>query len=137
MLVVYEFLIVRLLAVLLAFLGFDAPKPGAPPSSPGAAAALAPELDGLGNLSMAVSTRVPKAQRFFDQGLRLLYAFNHQEARRAFLEAARLDPGLAMAYWGQAMALSPNLNAPLTPENARIASEAIGRAAHESSRADA
>ena len=66
---------------------------------------------------------------FFDQGLRLLYAFNHQEARRAFREAARLDPALAMAYWGQAMALAPNLNAPMTPEKRpRGASTAIQQA---------
>src|SRR5262245_1727725 len=93
-----------------------------------AAAPLAPELEGLGNLSMPVSTANPRAQRFFDQGLRLLYAFNHQEALRAFREAARLDAGLGMAYWGQAMAVSPNLNAPLTPENRRIAVKAIKQA---------
>jgi hypothetical protein len=79
-------------------------------------AALAPRLDGLGTLSMPVTTSVPEAQRFFDQGVRLVYAFNHQEALRAFQEAARLDPRLAMAHWGQAMALAPNLNAPLTRE---------------------
>src|SRR5262245_41022224 len=106
-----------------------------------AAAPLAPELGGLGNLSMPVSTANPRAQRFFDQGLRLLYAFNHQEALRAFREAARLDAGLGMAYWGQAMAVSPNLNAPLTPENRRIAVAAIKQArlasSQSSSRADA
>src|SRR5262247_486222 len=94
-----------------------------------AATPLAPELEGLGNLSMPVSTSNPRAQRFFDQGLRLLYAFNHQEALRAFREAARLDSDLGMAYWGQAMAVSPNLNAPLTPENRRIAVKAKAGAA--------
>ena len=64
---------------------------------------------------------MPKAQAFFDQGLRLLYAFNHQESRRAFQQAARLDPSLAMAHWGEAMTLAPNLNAPMTTENARLA----------------
>ena len=68
---------------------------------------IAPELTGLGTLHMPVTTSVPQAQRFFDQGLRLLYAFNHAEAIRAFREAARLDPGLAMAYWGWAIALGP------------------------------
>ena len=91
-------------------------------------AALAPELTGLGTLHFAVTTSVPRAQRFFDQGLRLLYGFNHPESLRAFREAARLDPELAMAYWGQAMAVGPNLNAPLTPENGRLAHEAITRA---------
>jgi tetratricopeptide (TPR) repeat protein len=99
---------------------------------------LAPELAGLGTLHVPVTTSVPRAQRFFDQGMRLLYAFNHTEAIRAFREAARLDPGLAMAYWGQALALGPNLNAPMTPENGRLAYAAVQQAmetrAHSSSR---
>jgi tetratricopeptide (TPR) repeat protein len=89
---------------------------------------IAPELAGLGTLHMPVTTSVPQAQRFFDQGLRLLYAFNHSEAIRAFREAARLDPGLAMAYWGQALGLGPNLNAPMTEENGRQAYAAIQQA---------
>jgi tetratricopeptide (TPR) repeat protein len=89
---------------------------------------LAPELEGLGSLHFAVSTANPRAQRFFDQGLRLMYAFNHTEALRAFREAARLDPDLAMAYWGQAMVLGPNLNQPMPHENVAPAVEAIGRA---------
>jgi tetratricopeptide (TPR) repeat protein len=89
---------------------------------------MAPELTGLGTIHMPVTTSVPQAQRFFDQGLRLLYAFNHSEAIRAFREAARLDPGLAMAYWGQALGLGPNLNAPMTEENGRQAYAAIQQA---------
>jgi hypothetical protein len=89
---------------------------------------LAPELTGLGTIHVEVTTALPNAQQFFDQGLRLLYAFNHQESLRAFREAARLDPRLAMAYWGQAMALGPNLNAPMTADNGRLAHEAIARA---------
>ena len=92
---------------------------------PRSAEALAPELSGLGTIHMPVTTAVPKAQRFFDQGIRLLYAFNHQEARRAFQEAARLDPQLAMAQWGVALTLAPNLNAPMSPESARAAYAAI------------
>ncbi len=65
---------------------------------------------GFGNLSYAISTRNVQAQRYFDQGLRLIYAFNHVEALRSFQEAARLDPTSAMTYWGQALALGPNLN---------------------------
>jgi hypothetical protein len=87
--------------------------------------ALAPELSGLGTLHVPVSTATPRAQRFFDQGMRLLYAFNHAESIRAFREAARLDPSLAMAYWGQALALGPNLNAPMTADNGRAAYAAI------------
>jgi tetratricopeptide (TPR) repeat protein len=81
-----------------------------------ATAPVAPALDGLGDLHHAVSTANPKSQAFFDQGLRLTYAFNHSEAVRAFKEAARLDPGNAMAYWGWAYALGPNLNLPMMPE---------------------
>src|SRR5688572_27317475 len=66
---------------------------------------LAPELNGLGTLHFPVTTSDPAAQRFIDQGVKLLYAFNHTESLRAFREAARRDKGLAMAYWGQAMAL--------------------------------
>jgi tetratricopeptide (TPR) repeat protein len=91
-------------------------------------APLAPELSGLGTLHVPVTTPVPRAQRFFNQGMRLLYAFNHTEAIRAFREAARLDPGLAMAYWGQALALGPNLNAPMTQDNGRLAYAAIQQA---------
>src|SRR5688572_10821002 len=100
------------------------PVAGAPAPSP-STDALAPELSGLGTLHVPISTATPRAQRFFDQGMRLLYAFNHAESIRAFREAARLDPSLAMAYWGQALALGPNLNAPMTPENGRAADIAI------------
>jgi tetratricopeptide (TPR) repeat protein len=99
-----------------------------------AAAALAPELHGLGSLEYRVTTADVRAQGFFNQGLRLLYAFNHTEALRAFGEAARLDPNMAMAYWGQAMALGPNLNAPMSAANGRRAFEAIRRAAALSAR---
>ena len=87
--------------------------------------AIAPVLQGLGTHEWAVTTSVPRAGQFFNQGLRLLYAFNHAESLRAFREAARLDPNLAMAFWGQAMALAPNLNAPLTADNARQAYAAV------------
>ena len=93
-----------------------------------ATAPLAPELSGLGNLQMAVTTSVPKAQAFFDQGLRLAYAFNHPEARRAFQEAARLDPELAMAYWGEAYTLGPTLNSPMKDESGQLAQQAIHKA---------
>jgi tetratricopeptide (TPR) repeat protein len=110
------------------------PLAGAPAPSSRDAAALAPELSGLGTLHVPVSTTTPQAQTFFDQGMRLLYAFNHAEAIRAFREAARLDPSLAMAYWGQALALGPNLNAPLTTENGRAAYVAIQAARAAASR---
>lgn len=78
---------------------------------PGPNGEIAPRLQNLGNHTFPVSTANPQAQRFIDQGVNLAYAFNHAEARRAFREAARLDPGLAMAYWGQALVLGPNINA--------------------------
>jgi pimeloyl-ACP methyl ester carboxylesterase/Flp pilus assembly protein TadD len=89
---------------------------------------LAPELSGLGTWHVPVTTSIPRAQRFFDQGMRLLYAFNHAEAIRAFREATRLDPQLAMAYWGEALALGPNLNAPMTKESGRQAYTAVRKA---------
>ena len=92
---------------------------------------VAPLLQGLGSHEWTVSTEVPRAQQFFNQGLRLLYAFNHEEARRAFREAARLDPKLAMADWGEAMALAPNLNAPMSADNGRLAFQAIQAAARK------
>ncbi len=79
---------------------------------------LAPKLEGLGNLEFKVSTENEEAQFFFNQGIRLVYAFNHAEALRAFQEAARLDPELAMAYWGQALSLGPNINDPF-PDSTR------------------
>ena len=100
-------------------------------------APLAPALTGLGTLHMPVTTNNAGAQAFFDQGIRLLYAFNHEEARRAFGEAARLDPDLAMAHWGVALALSPNLNAPMKPEHGREAFAAVQIARGLASRAGA
>jgi tetratricopeptide (TPR) repeat protein len=67
-------------------------------------------LAGMGKHHHPVSTRNPDAQRFFDQGLTLIYAFNHAEAIRSFRRAAELDPELAMAHWGIALALGPNYN---------------------------
>jgi tetratricopeptide (TPR) repeat protein len=73
-------------------------------------------LEGLGDHHHPVTTKSERAQAFFDQGLKLTYGFNHQEALRAFKEAARLDPECAMAYWGWALVLGPNLNLPMQAE---------------------
>ena len=72
---------------------------------------IAPRLQNLGPHTFPVSTTNKDAQLFINQGVNLAYAFNHAEARRAFREAARLDPTLAMAYWGEALVLGPNINA--------------------------
>jgi tetratricopeptide (TPR) repeat protein len=93
-----------------------------------AAAPIAPLLEGLGTHHHPVTTGSERAQLFFDQGLKLEYAFNHQEALRAFKEAARLDPECAMAYWGWALVLGPNLNLPMKPDVAPQAYKAIRRA---------
>jgi tetratricopeptide (TPR) repeat protein len=74
---------------------------------------IAPMLTGLGDYHFVVTTKVPRSQMFFDQGYRLTLGFNHSEALRAFKEAARLDPDNAMAYWGWALVLGPNLNLPM------------------------
>jgi tetratricopeptide (TPR) repeat protein len=87
--------------------------------------ALAPRLQNLGTHVFPVSTRNAAAQRFINQGLNLAYAFNHAEARRAFREAARLDPALAMAHWGQALVLGPNINAAMEPNEEPAAYEHV------------
>ena len=90
---------------------------------------IAPLLEGLGDYRLLdVTTTSERAKRFFEQGLRLAYAFNHMEALRAFKEAARLDPDCAMAYWGWALVLGPNLNLPMRPDVVGQAYEAIQRA---------
>ena len=85
-------------------------------------------VTGLGDLHHPVSTHNPQAQQFFDQGLRFIYAFNHDEAARSFQHAAELDPTLAMAYWGVAEAVGPNYNDPADPDRYKRAHEAVQRA---------
>jgi tetratricopeptide (TPR) repeat protein len=82
-------------------------------SAEGAAAdpAAPPLWDGLGTLSYSITTKNEMAQRYFDQGLRLAYAFNHPEAQRAFKKAQELDPNCAMCFWGEAFVLGANINA--------------------------
>lgn len=87
-----------------------------------------PLFENLGSLHHPISTTSEQAQRYFDQGLRLTYAFNHEEAIHAFEEAARLDPAAAMAYWGIALALGPNINTPMNKQAERRASEAVQKA---------
>jgi tetratricopeptide (TPR) repeat protein len=85
-------------------------------------------MTGLSNLHHPVSTRNAEAQQFFDQGLRLIYAFNHDEAARSFQRAAELDPTLAIAYWGIAEAVGPNYNDPASDERFQQAHDAIQKA---------
>ncbi|MEO8126171.1 MAG: hypothetical protein ABI822_03710, partial [Bryobacteraceae bacterium] len=90
---------------------------------------LAPRLKNIGHLHAQVTTKSQDAQAYFDQGLTLVYAFHHAEALRSFKEAARLDPDCAMAYWGQALALAPNINDPaIGPDREEQGSAAIAEA---------
>jgi tetratricopeptide (TPR) repeat protein len=89
-----------------------------------------PIFDGLGNLHHPVTTKTNStlAQRFFDQGLTFVYAFNHDEAAGSFEEAAHLDPDMAMAYWGIALSLGPNINLPEDTDRGQAAYAAIVKA---------
>jgi tetratricopeptide (TPR) repeat protein len=120
-----------LLSLALASAVFAESAPSSQPSSqPSSAPESAPEplFDGLGNLHHPVTTNSPLAQRFFDQGLTFVYAFNHDEAAGSFKEGARRDPGMAMAYWGIALALGPNINQPEDTDRGKLAYEAIRKA---------
>lgn len=101
----------------------------APESRKAAAVTPPPLFDNFGELHRDIRSKVPAAQRYFDQGLRLAFGFNHEAAGRAFAEAARLDPDCAMCLWGQALVLGPNINMPMPPEAAapaaRLAAEAL------------
>ncbi|HEY7403265.1 MAG TPA: hypothetical protein VIB39_07075 [Candidatus Angelobacter sp.] len=85
-------------------------------------------MSGYSDLHHPVTTTNPEAQKFFDQGLRLIYAFNHEEAARSFQQAAKLDPRMAMAYWGIAEAVGPNYNDPADPDRYKQAHSAIQKA---------
>ena len=89
-----------------------------------------PIFDGLGSLHHPVTTKTNStlAQHFFDQGLTLVYAFNHDEAADSFRQAAQLDPNLAMAYWGIALSLGPNINQPEDLDRGKMAYAAITKA---------
>ncbi|MDQ3487273.1 MAG: hypothetical protein M3468_06005, partial [Acidobacteriota bacterium] len=95
------------------------PKPGQP---------MAPRLQNLGVHTFPVATTNRKAQAFISQGVNLAYAFNHAEAARSFAEAVRLQPDLAMAYWGHALVLGPNINAPMALEDEPKAFELVRQA---------
>lgn len=111
-------------------------------ASSGASAAdgerTAPLFENMGSHHHAITTKSEEAQKFFDQGLILVYGFNHAEAVRSFKEAARLDPECAMCFWGWGLALGPNINKPMdegdVPEAHEAAMKALdlARAGHAS-----
>ncbi|MDX1577134.1 MAG: tetratricopeptide repeat protein [Gemmatimonadota bacterium] len=118
--------LVSALAIGLSLAG--APSAGgqeAPPRGDGV-----PLYDDLGDHHYGITTDVPDAQRYFDQGLRLYYAFNHQEAIRSFREAQRLDPDCAMCWWGEGLSWGPNINLPMDSA-AAVAAYAATRKATE------
>ena len=85
----------------------------------------APLFNDLGDHQHPISTKSAEAQKYFNQGLILTYGFNHGEAVRSFQRAAELDPALAMAHWGVALALGPNINATMEPAAHKQAWEAL------------
>ena len=89
---------------------------------------IAPLLENLGTHTMPVTTSVDRARTFFNQGLSLAYAFNHNEAKRAFQEAIRLDPEFTMGFWGWALVLGPNINRPMPAADGPEATNAIQEA---------
>ena len=100
----------------------------APAKSPSRGKTGAPLFTDVGNYHREITTCSDAAQRYFDQGLTLAYAFNHAEAVRSFTEAARLDEDCAMAWWGVALAYGPNINKPMAVEDNPKAWEAVQKA---------
>ena len=106
-----------LLVTCLASLGEPAAAPGAPQL-----------LDNLGDYHRRISSKSEEARAYFDQGLRLVYAFNHEEAQAAFQEAARIDPSCGICFWGAALTLGPNINLPALPERSEAAWQLLQKA---------
>ena len=102
----------------------SAQAPAAPESSSGTV----PLYTNLGSHHKSISTKVPAAQQYFDQGLRLVYGFNHAEAIRSFKHAAVLDATCAMCYWGIALAYGPHVNAPMDSASGVAAFAAVNKA---------
>ena len=122
---VFRFLLPVLACALPLACSAPAPKTTAPPL-----------FEDLGDWHRSVSTRSKEAQRWFDQGLRLTFGFNHDEAIRSYEEAARVDPSCAMAWWGIAYAHGPHINNPAMTEERRVAAwDAVQKAVAASANA--
>ncbi len=106
----------------------SAPEAAAVEPPPAADQATAPLLEGIGPLHFPISTEEPLAQAYFDQALTLAFGFNHAEAVRSFKEAARRDATCGICWAGAALALGPNINAPMSPAAVEPAWEAVQRA---------
>jgi tetratricopeptide (TPR) repeat protein len=121
--------VLALFAAMTAACSRDAGRGEEPAATTAPAAPTGPQLmDGLGTHHHPITTTNPEAQRFFDQGVALVFAFNHEEAVRSFQQAATLDPTAAMPHWGIAWALGPNYNLDIDDPRATQASEAVVRA---------
>jgi tetratricopeptide (TPR) repeat protein len=145
-----------LLAVLLGLFGCSKSSPPPPTHQVAASSGAAPAPDshtsrfpttisewargamlfeGLGDTHRAITTTSTEAQRYFDQGIRLLWAFNHDEATRSFAKAVELDSDCASCFWGVALTVGPNYNLPfLSAERAKIAFQALRLAQEKASR---
>ena len=111
--------------------GAAAPMAG-PPTTVAGWARGAMLFEGLAKVHRPITTASPEVQRYFDQGMSLMWGFNHDEATRAFAKAAALDPHCAACFWGVSLTVGPNYNLPfLTAERARVAFESLGRARAE------
>ncbi|MDT8435766.1 MAG: tetratricopeptide repeat protein [Gemmatimonadota bacterium] len=114
--------------LLAALLGAAVAGCGGHAAEETSAGAAVPLYDDLGSWHREIATDSERAQAYFDQGLRLQYAFNHAEAIRSYRAALDLDPECAMCWWGIALAAGPNINAPMDSASGALAREAIGRA---------
>ncbi len=134
------------LTVLCGCGGSGPPTPAPPPRGqhamahlPGSIAAWADGamlFEGLGNTHRTITTSSAQAQRYFDQGMILMWGFNHDEATRSFARAAQLDPHCAACFWGVSLTVGPNYNLPfLSRERAAVAFEARRRAESEAAHA--
>jgi tetratricopeptide (TPR) repeat protein len=113
----------------------DSHMPAAPETLAGWAKG-AQLFDGLGTFHRKITTGSFLAQRYFDQGMRLLWAFNHDEATRSFAKAAMLDPRCASCYWGVALTLGPNYNMPMMSQTrGSVGWEAVRKAKANAGRA--
>jgi tetratricopeptide (TPR) repeat protein len=102
---------------------------GGPPATLAGWARGARLFEHLGTFHRPVTTSSAEAQQYFDQGMRLLWAFNHDESTRSFAQAAVLDPACALCYWGVALTVGPNYNVPVMAEpRAKVAWEALQQA---------
>jgi len=119
--------------------GAQMPDSHTPPATPDSLAGWARGaqlFDGLGTFHRKITTRSPLAQRYFDQGMRFVWAFNHDEATRSFAKAATIDPTCASCYWGVALTLGPNYNMPMmSSARGRVGWEAVRKAEANARRA--